>query len=209
MPRHDVSMSASDPAATSLDALAADVLRRYGYRFGVAESAAERAVAYRIRYQAVVERQWLPAETFDADRECDRYDDAAVHLVGWDGAEPVATGRLVLPPGPLPTEDAWGIAVEPRGQVVDVGRMAVVRSHQSHRHAVFVALLARLYLEMRSRGYEVACGVMSPSARSLVRMLGLRLEVVGEEREYWGERRAPVRFTLTGSADSLRAAWRA
>ena len=37
-----------------------------------------------------------------------------------------------------------------------------------------MALLARLYLEVRARGFDVACGIMSPRARSLVRLLGLQ-----------------------------------
>jgi hypothetical protein len=202
-------MSADGQAAAYLDGLAHDVVRRYGYRFTLAVTPAERAIAYRIRYRAVVESGWAPAAALDADwdagLERDAYDDGAVHVVGWVDDEPVSAGRLVLPPGPLPTEDAWGIVVEPRGEVVDVGRMCVASSQQSHRHAAFVALLARLYLEMRAGGYEVACGAMSAPARSLVRLLGLRLEVIGEEREHWGELRAPVRFTLAANATSIGA----
>ncbi|MFL6137311.1 MAG: hypothetical protein ACJ74O_05855 [Frankiaceae bacterium] len=204
-------MSAEGRVAASLDGLAHDVVRRYGYRFTVAGSAEERAVAQRIRYLAVVEHEWagaVPPAVLDGGLERDAYDDAAVHVIGWDGDEPISAGRLVLPPGPLPTEDAWGIVVEPRGEVVDVGRMCVVQGYQSHRHAVFVALLARLYLEMRAGGYEVACGVMSAQARTLMRLLGLRLEVIGDEREHWGELRAPVRFTLAASAASLGATLR-
>ena len=199
-------MSANGQPAAFLDGLAHDVVRRYGYRFTLATTPAERAVAYRIRYHAVVERAWAPAAALDDELERDGYDEAAVHVVGWAGDAPVSTGRLVLPPGPLPTEDAWGIVVEPRGAVVDVGRMCVASGHQGDRHAAFVALLARLYLEMRAGGYEIACGAMSASARALVRLLGLRLEVIGEEREHWGELRAPVRFTLAANATSIGAA---
>jgi hypothetical protein len=75
--------------------------------------------------------------------------------------------------------------------------MSVARSHQSHRHGVFLALLARLYVEVQQQGYETACGMMSARARSMMRLLGLQLEVLGEERPHWGELRAPVRFSMT------------
>ena len=46
--------------------------------------------------------------------------------------------------------------------------------------------------------------MMSPRVRSLVRLLGLQLEVLGDDRPYWGEPRAPVRFAVTVNA----ARWR-
>ena len=193
--------------ATWLDGFAASVLERYGYRFTVAAAEAERATAYHVRYLAAV-HQGLPLGEEQADGlERDRYDDHAVAIVGWDGDTPIAAGRLVLPPGPLPTEEVCGVRVEPRGEVVDVGRMAVVPDYQNYRHAAFIALLARLYLEMRGRGYEVACGIMSPLARTLLRQLGVQVEVLAAERPYWGEPRAPVRFTVAANQDSVPERW--
>ncbi|MGZ4639504.1 MAG: hypothetical protein ACXV2J_10665 [Actinomycetes bacterium] len=192
-----------------LDGLVARVLSAYPYRFTVAATPAERATAYRIRFGAVVAEGWAPAGAFPDGLEHDEYDDAAVHVVGWDGDNPVSAGRLVLPPGPLPTEQSCGLTVEPRGRVVDVGRMSVVPSYQTHRHAAFIALLCRLYLEMRASGYEVACGMMSPRVRGLLRQLGLQLEVLAPDRVYWGEPRAPVRFALTVNALSLGDRWSA
>jgi hypothetical protein len=228
----------------SFDALARNIVERSGYRFTEAGSDAERDVAFRLRYQAVVDQGWTPEagpmvgashpeERPDAfpptssglardggdrdgyggtplasdGRERDAYDDRSVHIVGWDGDSAIATGRIVLPPGPLPSEELCGIRIEPHGKVVEVGRMTVARSHQDPGHGLFVALLARLYLEVRARGYEVACGMMSPRARSLVRLLGLQLEILGEDRLYWGERRAPVRFQVTLNDAALTARW--
>ena len=183
---------------TWLDGFAASVLERYGYRFTVAAGGAERETAYRIRFLAADHQGWPTGGARAGGLERDRYDDRAILVVGWDGDAPIAAGRLVLPPGPLPTEEVCAIRVEPAGAVVDVGRMAVVPTYQSHRHAAFIALLARLYLEMRARGYEVACGIMSAPARSLLRQLGVRVEVLAAERPYWGEMRAPVRFAVSG-----------
>jgi hypothetical protein len=131
--------------------------------------------------------------------ERDEYDDRAVHVIGWDGDVAMSTGRVVPPPG-LPTEEACGIVVEPRGGVVDVGRMCVAPSHQSLEHAAFIGLMCRLYLVMRERGYRFACGMMSPPARAMMGLFGLQLEILGPERTYWNEPRAPVRFSLMSAA---------
>jgi hypothetical protein len=180
-----------------LDGLVARVLADYPYRFALATTPEERDVAFRMRGQAVGR---------DVDR--DAYDDVAVHVVGWLDDVPVSAGRLVCPPHRLPTEDACELLIEPAGEVVDVGRMCVAPRHQTYRHAAFVALLSRLYLEMRERGYASACGMMSPRMRRLVRQLGLTLEELAPDRPYLGDDRAPVRFSLLANSGSLQSRWR-
>jgi len=182
----------------SLDPLVADIIRRCGYRFTVASDDDARHAAYRLRYEAVVESGWARPSDLPEGVERDEYDERAIHILCWDDDTAVATGRLVLPDERLPTEQVCGITIAPHGGVVDIGRMSVARSHQSHRHAVFMALLARLYVEVRAQGYDVACGLLSARARSMMRLLGLRVEVLGEDRSYWGELRAPIRFWLGG-----------
>jgi hypothetical protein len=195
------------PQPVSLDALAADIVARSGLRFSVAASDRERDEVYRLRHLAVVDHGWADADPAAGERESDAYDRRALHVIGWDGNTAVATGRLVPPPGTLPTEDACDLTMEPLGRVVDVGRMTVDRSHQSASHSIFVALLARLYLEVRGAGFDVACGMMSPRARSLLRLLGLQAEVLGDDRIYWGELRAPVRFSVFVNATPSSARW--
>ncbi len=194
------------PGSGTLDPLVARILSTYPYVFTVAGTEDERALGYRIRYEAAVGLGWTPPPGADG-LEHDAYDEHALHVVGWYEGEPVSTGRLVLPPAALPTEDECGARIEPYGRVVEVGRMAVVRAHQSYRHAAFVGLLCRLYLEMRTQGYGVACGMMSLRARRLVGLLGLRLELLGPDRTYWNEPRAPVRFTLTDNTETLSGRW--
>jgi N-acyl-L-homoserine lactone synthetase len=189
-----------------LDGLVAHVLESYPFRFTLASDEADRATAFRIRAAAVADAGWqVPIGPNGLER--DEFDDAAVQILGWDGADPICTGRLVLPPGQLPTERACGFRMQPAGRVVDVGRMAVARSRQDVEHAVFVALLCRLYREIRDRGFEVACGMMSRGARRLVQLLGLELEELGPDRDYWGEPRAPVRFELTADAATITRRW--
>jgi hypothetical protein len=190
-----------------LDALVARVLATYPYRFTLVDDAADRDLAYRIRYAAALDQGWIAAPDYPDGLERDEHDATAVHVLGWDGSEAVATGRLVFPPHQLPTEQVTGLVVEPRGRVADVGRMSVLPTYGSYRHAAFVALLCRLYLEMRAHGYDVACGLMSPRVRSLLRQLGLELEVLGPDRTYWSEPRAPVRFALAVNALSLGRRW--
>jgi hypothetical protein len=188
-----------------LDALVRRMLSISPFDYRVAAGEDERQVAYRLRGTAAAERGWRGAAGLPGGIERDGYDDRAVHVIGWDGNVAMSTGRVVLPPG-LPTEEACGIVVPPRGGVVDVGRMCVARSHQSLEHAAFIGLLCRLYLVMREHGFRVACGMMSAPARALVRHLGLRLEVLGPERTYWDEARAPVRFSLMRQVPGAGAA---
>ena len=108
----------------------------------------ERRLAYALRGRTVVERGWLRPDELDDGLERDAYDERALHVLGLDDDEIVCTGRVVLPPG-LPTEDDCDLVVEPRGEVVDVGRMCVAASHQSREHAVFVGLMCALYAQMR------------------------------------------------------------
>jgi GNAT superfamily N-acetyltransferase len=183
-----------------MDALVADILGRCGYRFTVADDEAARRLAYRLRAEAVIDQGWAGPDDLPDGLEHDAYDAHALQVIGWDDELAIATGRLVLPPGPLPTEVLCSLRIEPHGRVVDVGRMTVARSHRSHRHGVFLALLARLYAEVRQRGYAAGCGLVSARARALMRLLGLPLEVLGDERQHWGEARAPVRFDVTGEA---------
>ena len=190
-----------------LDALVGRVLATYPYRFTLVADDRDREVAYRIRYAAALDEGWIAARDCPDGLERDEHDATAVHVLGWDGSEAVSTGRLVFPPHPLPTEQVAGLVVEPRGRVADVGRMSVLPTYRSYRQAAFVALLCRLYLEMRAHGYDVACGLMSPRVRNLLRQLGLQLEVLGPDRTYWSEQRAPVRFALAVNALSLGRRW--
>jgi hypothetical protein len=187
-----------------LDALVERLLALSPFDYRLARTPEEHLEAFRLRGQAVLAQGWCSPEELPDGIECDDYDSRAIHVVGWDGDIPMSTGRIVLPPG-LPTEEACQIVVEPAGNVADVGRMCVAPSHQSREHAAFVGLMCRLYQVVRAQGYDIACGMMTPPARSLVRHLGLHLEVLGPERPYWNQSRAPVRFTLTSAVPARLA----
>jgi hypothetical protein len=197
--------------ATALDRLAVVLAERSGVHFAVATTDADRDAVHALRQAAIDEHAWSdgrpgartgldPATAGFGER--DEFDDRAVHLLGRRDGLATCCGRLVLPPGPLPTEVACGLVVEPVGRVVDVGRMVVEPHARGRDRTVFLALLAALYLETRTRGYDTGCGMMAPNVRGLVRHLGVRLDVLDVDREYWGAARAPVRFdvSLHGSA---------
>jgi GNAT superfamily N-acetyltransferase len=189
----------------ALDRLVARLVDAASLRFAVATTDAERDAAYRLRHDAVVAGGW--AQPTEDGREHDSFDSAAVHVLGWDGLTAVCAGRLVPPPGPLPTEEACGISVAPAGQVVDVGRMVVAPSHRGRDHRVFVLLLGHLYLEVRRLGFSVGCGMMTAPVRALARQLGFSVEVLGPERVHWHEMRTPVRFVADQQAASLLTRW--
>jgi hypothetical protein len=188
-----------DMEGPTLDRLVERLLALSPFQYTVAREERDREIAYRLRGRAVIERGWCRPEDLPTGQERDEYDTTAIQLIGWDGTLPMCTGRVVLPPH-LPTEEICRIVVEPRGEVVDVGRMCVATSHQSRQHAAFIGLMCALYAQMRAQGYRVACGMMSPPACALVRQLGLQLEILGPERLYWNEARSPVRFGLITSA---------
>jgi hypothetical protein len=191
-----------------LDLLVSRVLERSQFQYRLAVGDAERELALRLRAEVVVAHRWRTPDELPGGLERDEYDERALHVVGWDGDLAMSTGRVVLPPG-LPTERACGIVVDPPGEVVDVGRMCVLPGHQGLEHAALIGLLCRLYLEMRTRGYAVACGMMSARAQILVRHLGLRIEPLGAERRYWNEWRTPVRFSLLSNVEALEdGSWR-
>jgi hypothetical protein len=185
-----------------LDALVSRILAASPFEYRVAEPH-ERDLAYRLRGEVVVEHGWLGAGDLPGGLERDEFDDHAVHVIGWDGAVPMSTGRVVLPPE-LPTEVACGLVVDPAGEVVDVGRMCVAPAHQGLEHAAFIGLMCRLYQVMRAEDFSVACGMMSARAQVLVRHLGLRLEPLGPARSYWNEDRTPVRFSLLANLRTVR-----
>lgn len=189
-------------AGAALDGLVERMLALSPFEYRVARDASEREAAYRLRARTVIDRGWCRAVDLPSGQESDEYDDAAIQVIGWDGVLPMCTGRIVLPPR-LPTEEICGIVVEPRGEVVDVGRMCVATSHQSRQHAAFIGLMCGLYAQMRAQGFQLACGMMTPPACALVRQLGLELEILGPKRLYWNEARSPVRFGLMTSSAVL------
>jgi hypothetical protein len=49
--------------------------------------------------------------------------------------------------------------------------------------------------------------MMTPTTRVLLAHLGIALELLGEDRPYWGVDRAPVRFDVGLHGDTVLARW--
>ncbi len=178
--------------------------------FALAQTDAEREEVYRLRYQAVVERGWLTPEDLPEGLEFDEYDRRAVHVVAWDNAMLAATSRLVFPaPGlKLPTEAAFELEIEPRGNVVDAGRFVVARAYSNIEHRVLAALIAHTWLQVRACGYSQVCAAFA--SRTMIRLyrkMGVLAVPLAPPRIYWGEERYPVRFDAAQSAALVNEQW--
>ena len=188
-----------------LDRLASALAARSGVLFEFAATDEDRFAAYALRHAAVIEHGWQSDTGEQAEH--DPFDDRALQVVGRRDGVLICCGRLVLPPGRLPTEEVCGITVQPEGHVVDVGRMVVAPQARAPNSAVFLALLAALYLRTRRLGFTTGCGMMTPTARVLLRHLGIALEVLGADRPYWGVDRAPVCFDVGLHGNTVLARW--
>lgn len=188
-----------------LDQLAGLLADRSGVRFEIAGDAADRLAVFQLRQAAVLEQGWRPDT--GQQYELDGFDDRAVHVLGRRAGKLICCGRLVIPPGPLPTEQACGIRVRPPGQVVDVGRMVVAQHARGPDRTIFLALLAALYLRTRQLNFTTGCGMMTPTTRVLLTHLGIPVEVLGADRLYWGVNRAPVRFDVALHGSTVLGHW--
>jgi N-acyl-L-homoserine lactone synthetase len=167
-------------------------------RFALARTPEELEAAFRLRYRAIVEEGWLPASDMPDGLERDAYDDEhAVQIVGWYGSVAVATARVVPPvPGrQLPTEAAFGIVAEPRGQVAEASRLTVAREYRDGTHRVLGGLSAAIWTAMAERGFRWVVVNMTERMAAFCEALGFEVAVLGPTRPYWGQDRFPARLT--------------
>jgi N-acyl-L-homoserine lactone synthetase len=205
----EASGAKSDPCMI-VDRFAGEMIRRAEpVRFAAAESQMEREQVYRLRYQAVIAAGWAAPSDFPDGMERDSYDDGAILIAGWYGNRLTAAARLVLPQASrtLPTEEAFHLLLEPRGEVVDWSRMVVAPAYHSPEHRLFAALVGRCWLETRRHGYNKIAGCMEARLIEIYASLGISLRVLGPARVYWGEARYPISFDQTASLQALLDKW--
>jgi hypothetical protein len=179
-------------------------------RFRVAVSQEDREAAFRLRYRAIAHHSWARHEDYPDGLETDHRDDNALHIVGWDGAIPVAAARLIFPATGqrLPTEEAFDLEIEPTGRVVDMGRVTVEPAYSSIQHRVLAGLMAFAWREIASHGYTDACGAFA--SRATIRIyqhMGFKIRILAPARPYWGGERFPILFDVLGSAEALARRW--
>src|SRR5258705_2986470 len=146
----DISSDKLDTTLLALEALSKGLVAKTApVRFAVAQTPAEREAAFRLRAQALIERGSAQPEDFSDGLECDAHDERALQIIGWDGDQAIATGRIVLPePGYLlPTEEAFGLKLEPQGEVVDIGRYTVMHDWAQKENRYFTGMLGFCWLE--------------------------------------------------------------
>jgi N-acyl-L-homoserine lactone synthetase len=182
---------------TALDALSERLLAAApSLRVAVAVADAERQAAYRLRHAQVIHEGWVDPADLPDGLEVDAYDADALQICAWDGEALVGTVRLVFPDAgrPLPVEADFDIRVEPRGHVVEAGRLVITPTYRGDpAHRAWGALFACAWLSMRARGYSVLAGAAAPRTIKQLRALGLPFEILGPARRHWGEERHPVR----------------
>ncbi len=211
--RHDLEGKTGSVVAEPLevgDAVATDLLSALSpLRVEEAHDELERRASYRLRYAAVVERGLASTDAFPDGEEHDEYDDRAVHIVGWDGARPIATCRLVLPRAAarLPVESVFGLDVAGSESMVDFGRAVVEPSWRTGDHRVFMGLVARAWLSMRARGFSVLLAAAPARLVDLFGNLGFTVKVLGEPRLVWNEERHAMLVDGRASAPGLAQQW--
>jgi N-acyl-L-homoserine lactone synthetase len=197
-------------ALRALDELSVSLVEKAKpIRFSVAQSRAEQEAAYRLRYQALIDRGAARPEDFPDGLEHDEHDNWAIQVLGWSEGTAMATGRLVTPSPSrlLPTEQSFGLVIEPRGQVVDIGRFTVIREFAQKENRYFTGLLGFCWLEARMRGYIHVCGTAAPGMLRHYRRIGFIVTELAPPHTYYGEDRYPCRYDVVGSAAVLVAKW--
>jgi hypothetical protein len=195
-----------ESALAAVDALAANSIAWAApIRYDVARTPAELEAVYRLRYSVAIEHGWATPADLPRGLEQDIYDDRAAHVVGWKNRQPIAVARLVFPNARLrlPTEEAFNLDIEPRGQVVDVNRVTVIAAYSDPRHQILAGLLGRAWLEIRAQGYFRVCAYAALPLLRLYRLMGLQFTRLGPSQLAWGEVRSPICFDIPASATLL------
>jgi hypothetical protein len=167
-------------------------------RFKVVQTPADLEAVYRLRYRVAVARGWVLPEKFPDGLESDAYDARAVSIAAWGDGSLVAAARIVLPiPGePLPTEVASGLTIEPRGRVVELGRVVVDPGSAVPRRPIFLGMADEIWRQMRDREFAVACGNLSRGMARLYRLNGLVVTFISSPNRSWGDDRHPALISI-------------
>jgi putative hemolysin len=170
-------------------------------RLAVATTRAEREATYRLRYEQVMRHGGAAPGALREGMEQDAFDAEALHVGAWSADALVGAVRIVLPVPSrrLPVEAAFELDVEPRGAVVEVGRLVIGPAYRGDpAHRAWGALFAGAWRATRARGFTVLAGAASPRMIERLRGLGLPFEVLGPARPHCGSVRHPVRLDPAG-----------
>ena len=180
-------------------------MTRAGLSLRVTSRPDELREVLRLRRQQVERAGWEPGDGSTDTEERDRHDATAVHLSAWDAHLLAGTARIILPSRSalLPTEDAFGLRIEPLGEVVECGRWVVDDRYRDRAHRVSMGLSGLACLEVVSRGYTVWAGMTTMRVIGLWRGLGFEMETLSPPRVVLGVERVVVRCDLSASLPGL------
>jgi N-acyl-L-homoserine lactone synthetase len=175
-------------------------------KVGVAGSKHEIEAVFRLRYEVVVHRQWGRPEDFPERLERDSFDDRALQIGVWKDGELVGTTRLVTPQEGkrVPVEETFGIELGHRDRLIDMGRTCRKPGIRDAGQKIIWGLLAQSWIEARALGFTEICGCFSSAMIRFYRRFGLRIEILGQARQHWGELRFPVLVRPAEFVDLLR-----
>jgi hypothetical protein len=204
----DPSVVDAEPYAEQEDALLALgrwFMARAELSLRVASHPEELSEVLRLRRRHVERAGWQPGELSTLTEERDERDDTAVHLSAWDGHVLAGTARIILPTPLtlLPIEAAFGLRIEPTGEVVECGRWVVTDRYRDRAHRVSMGLSGLACLEVVSRGYAVWAGMTTLPIIELWRGLGFEMETLTPPRAVLGAGRVAVRCDLRASLPGL------
>ena len=198
--REPLSSEARARALDSLDKVASLLLASAApIEVDIVRSPEDLIATYRMRHDFLVSTGCADCSQMAGGVEKDVYDDHALHLAAKHDGSVMGTIRLVFPQegGLLPAEAYFGFRIEPVGEVVEPGRLVVVPEFRGDRHRVSGALLARSWVEMRSRGYYICGGAASRKLISVYENMGFTIEILGKPLVYGGQERFPCRWALS------------
>jgi hypothetical protein len=162
--------------------------------FRLARTRAEREAAYRLRYQAIIERGWEPPIELTNGLESEDIDEEAHHLIGWLDGHAIANCRITSPkPGrPLPLEQLLGIQLQPVGAVAQFDRLCIDRAYAGRRSELLLGVICAAWQFVHRWGFRYIAGFFSLSMMRLYGRFGLEAAPIGPARFYWGEERYPA-----------------
>jgi len=174
-------------------------------RIGVTRDAADLDAMFRLRAAEIVERGWASPASMPGGCDCDEYDDDAFQIAVFDAGEVVGACRLLLPSRQrlLPIERDFELRLEPRGGVVQWGRLVLARAHRGDpQHRLAMACFAALWLQTTRHGFDTCAGAIAKPMLELYRAIGMDFQVLAAPRVVDGE----LRYPALSSATTLRTA---
>ena len=169
------------------------------FRFQQATTADEMDFLYRFRYQAYcLEKSFLPAEDYPTGRESDEYDPCSAHFYACDEDKPYEIAgyfRLILfNERGFPCENHFDLhkrSPEPQ-RTVELSRLIVAPEYREHWRVILMGMVREMYLFSLHHTVTQCYAVLEKPLMLLLRRIGIRFEIIGEDRWYFNTPNSPA-----------------